>query len=160
MSEFAVTALRIAFLAAIWFFILMAAGIIRTDIFGEQVDAEGRRTRRRGLRGREPQAAPQPQLPDQPTTLLVTEGRSQGARLELRGVMGIGRAASSSVLIDDDYSSSRHAQLSPAGDGSWVVEDLNSTNGTYVNGTRLTQPTRVGLGDTIRIGRTQLRLER
>ena len=71
-----------------------------------------------------------------------------------------GRAASSAVLVDDDYSSSRHAQLVPVGDGSWVVEDLNSTNGTYVNGTRVTQPTRVGVGDVIRIGRTQLRLER
>ncbi|GAA1394015.1 antibiotic biosynthesis regulator FhaB [Luteococcus peritonei] len=158
MSEFAVAVLRIAFLAAIWMFILMAAGVIRTDIFGERVDAG---SSRRGLRRRrrdEP-VAEVPAGPALPTELVITEGRSQGTRRELRGVMGIGRAAGSAVLIDDDYSSSRHAQLVPAGDGSWIVEDLNSTNGTYVNGTRITQPTRVGTGDTIRIGRTQLRLE-
>ena len=94
MSEFAVAALRIAFLAAIWMFILLAAGVIRTDIFGERADARPRR----GLRRRRQEAQPEqlaPATPAPPTQLLITEGRSQGARHQLHGVMGIGRAASS-----------------------------------------------------------------
>lgn len=159
MAEFLVAALRIAFLALIWVFILAAANVIRTDIFGQRATTPEPEGGKRGLLRR--RRAPQDAEAGTPVArqLVVTEGRSAGTSYQLAGVMGIGRAASSAVLIDDDYSSSRHAQLVPAGDGSWVVEDLDSTNGTYVNTVRITQPTRVGPGDTIRIGRTQLRLE-
>ncbi|MGO4958189.1 FHA domain-containing protein FhaB/FipA [Luteococcus sp. Sow4_B9] len=156
MAEIVVAALRIAFLALIWVFILLAAGVIRTDIFGERVDAEGntvRRGRRHLRRKKEEPVAPRARQ------LVVAEGRSKGAVYALEGVMPIGRASSATVQIDDDFSSSRHARLRPAEDGTWVVEDLDSTNGTYVNAVQITQPTTVGPGDLIRIGRTQLRLE-
>ncbi|WP_420176113.1 FHA domain-containing protein FhaB/FipA [Luteococcus sp. OSA5] len=156
MAEFVVAALRIAFLALIWAFILLAAGVIRTDIFGERVDAEGntvRRGRRFQRRKQKEETLPQARQ------LVVVEGRSRGAVYPLEGVMPIGRAASATVQIDDDFSSSRHARLRPAEDGGWVIEDLDSTNGTYVNAVQIVQPTRVGPGDLIRIGRTQLRLE-
>lgn len=147
------------FLALIWVFIALAAGVIRTDIFGERLETDETRTQRRGLRRRRAEKKAEPELPPVATRLVLTEGRGQGAVYPLDGVMGLGRAHNSTVRIDDDFSSSRHAVLRPEHDGSWVVEDLNSTNGTYVNAVRITQPTRVGPGDLIRIGRTQLRLE-
>lgn len=147
------------FLALIWVFIALAAGVIRTDIFGERLETDETRTQRRGLRRRRAEKKAEPELPPVATRLVLTEGRGQGAVYPLDGVMGLGRAHNSTVRIDDDFSSSRHAVLRPEHDDSWVVEDLNSTNGTYVNAVRITQPTRVGPGDLIRIGRTQLRLE-
>ena len=105
-------------------------------------------------------AAGEAEPPARATRLVVVEGGGTGSEYPLQGILTLGRAASQTVIIKDDFSSSRHAQLSPAGDGTWVVEDLGSTNGTYVNGTRITLPTRVSTDDMIRIGRTQLRLER
>lgn len=160
LPEFLAAALRIGFLALIWIFIALAAGVIRTDIFGERPKAESAGGGR--LLGRK-KATPA-QQPEQPRNeiarqVVITEGRSKGTICPLEGVMGLGRAPSSTIIIDDDFSSSRHAILRPDTDGSWVLEDLNSTNGTYVNAVQITQPTRVGPGDLIRIGRTQLRLE-
>ncbi|MEL4356768.1 MULTISPECIES: FHA domain-containing protein FhaB/FipA [unclassified Luteococcus] len=161
MPEFLVATLRIGFLALIWVFIALAAGVIRTDIFGERPQSEATPGRRRfGRKQRSAaQTAPGPGRPEIARQLVITEGRSKGTICPLEGVMGIGRAPSSTIVIDDDFSSSRHAILRPDADGSWVLEDLNSTNGTYVNAVQITQPTRVGPGDLIRIGRTQLRLE-
>lgn len=173
MSAFLVAAGRIAFLVLIWAFVLVAAGVIRTDIFGQRVTAgdgagrarlpgiprlRGLRARRRGDQQAPAVAPPEPSVPAA-HSVVVVEGRSQGTSRPLVGPMTIGRAASADLPIDDDYSSSRHAQLVPRGDGSWVVEDLDSTNGTYVNGSPIDHPTPVGPGDVVRIGRTQLRLE-
>ena len=158
MPEFLVAVLRIAFLALIWVFIALAAGVIRTDIFGERVSGDEPQDpprRRRLARRRSRQAEAVAPVASQ---LVVVEGRSKGAVFPLEGVMGIGRAPSSAIRIDDDFSSSRHAVLRPDPEG-WVVEDLGSTNGTYVNAVPVTGPTRVGPGDLVRIGRTQLRLE-
>jgi predicted component of type VI protein secretion system len=72
----------------------------------------------------------------------------------------IGRGGDNDVpLDDDDFASARHARIEPRRDGVWV-EDLGSTNGTYVNGTRLTRPRRLAAGDVIRVGSTDLRYER
>ncbi|MEL4505568.1 FHA domain-containing protein [Luteococcus sp. H138] len=162
MPEFLAAALRLGFLALIWVFIALAAGVIRTDIFGERPSAGTAGGGRRRF-GRNKAAAAQPAAVEPRNEiarqLVITEGRSKGTVCPLEGVMGLGRAPSSTIIIDDDFSSSRHAILRPDADGSWVLEDLNSTNGTYVNAVKLTQPTRVGPGDLIRIGRTQLRLE-
>ncbi len=153
-------AVRVGFLALIWVFIALAAGVIRTDIFGERLETDKPSPQRRGLRRRrEDKKSQAVELPPVATRLVLTEGRGQGAVYPLDGVMGLGRAHNSTVRIDDDFSSSRHAVLRPEHDGRWLVEDLNSTNGTYVNAVKITQPTRVGPGDLIRIGRTQLRLE-
>ena len=63
-------------------------------------------------------------------------------------------AADCTLPIDDDYASTRHAEFSPGIDGAWFVEDLASTNGTHVNGERIENPTRLSVGDEVRIGRT------
>jgi pSer/pThr/pTyr-binding forkhead associated (FHA) protein len=71
----------------------------------------------------------------------------------------VGRGASNDVpLPEDEYSSTRHARLEPRRDGVWI-EDIGSTNGTFVNGIRLTRERRLVPGDVVRIGETDLRFE-
>jgi hypothetical protein len=70
-----------------------------------------------------------------------------------------GRSAQNDVeLAGDEYASSRHARIEPRRDGVWL-EDIGSTNGTYLNGIRLTHPKRLAPGDVVRIGETELRYE-
>ena len=152
MSAVLVTTLRVAFLALLWFFILLAANVVRTDMFGRTLPAGS------------PELAPPP--PQQkrrrtgPSRLVVTEGRSSGAEVALVDDMVIGRARDATLTIDDDYSSTQHARLRRSAGGGWQIEDLTSTNGTYVNDVRLVAPTTVTPKDDIRIGRTHLRLEK
>lgn len=149
-------ALKIAFLAVMWAFILFCANIIRTDMFGRQVATSPTETAL-AHPGR-----PRKKRPSRhsPTSLVVIEGRQAGLSIPLAGVVGLGRAADSALNIDDDYASTRHAQITMDDEGQWWLEDLNSTNGTSVNTVRVTVPTRVQAGDTIRIGRTVMKLER
>jgi protein phosphatase len=71
----------------------------------------------------------------------------------------IGRANDATLVLSDDYASSRHARLFPQ-NGQWIVEDLGSTNGTYLDRQKVTQPTPVPAGVPIRIGKTVLELRR
>ena len=70
-----------------------------------------------------------------------------------------GRSAKNDVdLGRDEFASSRHARIEPRRDGVWL-EDVGSTNGTYLNGARLTGPKRLAAGDVVRMGETELRYE-
>ncbi len=90
----------------------------------------------------------------------MTEGSLRGTTLTLgQAPVLIGRAPECTLVLDDDYASARHARLFPQ-DGSWLAEDLGSTNGTFLGGTRLTEPTRVEAGVPVRVGRTVLELRR
>jgi pSer/pThr/pTyr-binding forkhead associated (FHA) protein len=92
------------------------------------------------------------------TYLVVTEGDLVGTRLSLGdSQITIGRADDSNLVITDDYASARHARLVPRG-GQWYVEDLGSTNGTYLDRAKITAPTPVPLGVPIRTGRTCIEL--
>jgi hypothetical protein len=72
----------------------------------------------------------------------------------------IGRSSANDLPLEsDDFASVRHARIEPRRDGVWV-EDIGSTNGTYVNGARLSTPRRLAPGDVIRVGSTDLRYER
>ena len=84
----------------------------------------------------------------------------QGSRFELNAkAITLGRAASNDIRLgDDEFASSRHARIEPRRDGVWV-EDIGSTNGTYVNGTRLARAQKLTSGDVVRIGETDLRYE-
>lgn len=81
-----------------------------------------------------------------------------GQTLSLAGVNPIGRSPTSAIRIDDEFVSARHAILSQR-QGHWWLEDLESTNGTFVNGRPVDRPTPVSAGDLIEIGRTRFRLE-
>jgi hypothetical protein len=95
-----------------------------------------------------------------PARFVVVEGPGldAGAAIELTTVSVVGREAASAVeLGDDDFASARHARIDPRADGVWV-EDLGSTNGTFVNGGRIAAE-RLKPGDVVRIGQTELRFE-
>jgi len=84
----------------------------------------------------------------------------QGTRFELNAkAITVGRAASNDIrLVNDEYASGTHARVEPRRDGVWV-EDIGSTNGTYVNGTRLGRAHKLLPGDVVRVGETDLRYE-
>ncbi|MDN5789636.1 MAG: FHA domain-containing protein [Micrococcales bacterium] len=98
-----------------------------------------------------------------PTALVVTEGPLTGTSLPLRGPgILIGRNPECALVLDDDYASGRHCRIYQGGT-SWMVEDLGSTNGTFIgrdahSRDRLTTPRPVEVGTVLRIGRTVLEL--
>ncbi|MER5440352.1 FHA domain-containing protein [Streptomyces sp. NPDC002790] len=173
MSELTLTVMRLGFLAVLWLFVIVAVQVIRSDLFGTRVTARGSRRES----GRAQQAARQAAAPPQqrqqqqggggrqrrgaPTKLVVSEGTLTGTTVALQGqTITLGRAHDSTIVLDDDYASSRHARIYPDRDGQWIVEDLGSTNGTYLDRTRLTTPQPIPLGAPIRIGKTVIELRK
>jgi hypothetical protein len=96
-----------------------------------------------------------------PADLLVMDpsatGLDPGERIPLLAQSSIGRARENDVRLDDAVISSQHARLTWNGRG-WVIEDLNSTNGTFVNGKPVERPIAVKQGDVIELGRVKLKL--
>jgi pSer/pThr/pTyr-binding forkhead associated (FHA) protein len=88
--------------------------------------------------------------------LVFPDGRKRG--LDSRALL-IGRSGQNDIALTDDFASARHARIEPRRDGVWV-SDAGSTNGTYVNGSKLSKPQRLKPGDVIRVGSTDLRYER
>ncbi|GAA2474573.1 FHA domain-containing protein FhaB/FipA [Streptomyces gobitricini] len=170
MSELTLTVMRLGFLAVLWLFVIVAVQVIRSDLFGTRVTQRGsRRESARPQQGARQQAAAPPQQRQQsgrqrrgaPTKLVVSEGTLTGTTVALQGqTITLGRAHDSTIVLDDDYASSRHARIYPDRDGQWIVEDLGSTNGTYLDRTRLTTPTPIPLGAPIRIGKTVIELRK
>ena len=92
--------------------------------------------------------------------LVITSGPKEGLEIELpREQLTIGRSGESGLVIRDDYTSTHHARLMLWNDG-WVVQDLDSTNGTYLDGTRVTVPTPIPMNTPIKIGTTSFELRR
>lgn len=161
MSELAVTAIKVLYLALLWLFILSVVSVIRSDLFGRTVPQPGPVDEPRPQPLEEPARAKKSRRKKkgQPHKLTIVQGPQSGLTASLAdGVVLIGRGSDCQLILDDDYVSTRHARLVAADAGPYV-EDLGSTNGTYVNGQRITAPTSVSLVDTIRIGKTVLKLE-
>ncbi len=168
MTALTLTLIRLAFLAVLWLFVIAAVGVVRTDLFGNAASSLSRRQRKqRQARPRvttQPSKPPRPQRARPPRSsphqLLVTAGALAGTSLGLTDQqITIGRANDATLVLNDDYASTRHARLFPQ-DGQWIVEDLGSTNGTYLDRQKVTQPTPVPVGVPIRIGKTVLELRR
>lgn len=159
MNPLELTLIRIGFLAVLWLFVIAAVGVVRTDLFGP---SSQRRKRAPAAPQRARQPRPQRPKPSRamPQQLLVTAGALAGTTLGLSDQqITIGRADDATLVLADDYASTRHARLFPQ-DGQWLVEDLGSTNGTYLDRQKVTQPTPVPIGVPIRIGKTVLELRR
>jgi pSer/pThr/pTyr-binding forkhead associated (FHA) protein len=158
-SALALQLMRFGFLALLWLFVFAAIRVIRGDLrtSGQARVAIPPPARRRGG-SRGSTAAPAPSGPRGPTQLIVTEGGLQGTRIGLTGApVLIGRANDSTLVLEDDYASTRHARISQQ-DGMWVVEDLGSTNGTYLGQRKLDGPVPMEIGVPLRIGKTVLEL--
>ena len=145
---------RGGFLILLWLFVFAVLRTLRTDLYaaaGTRVPAASalRRTGSGRPAGRSTEVA---------RNLVVTQGSLAGTRITL-GTQAVlmGRADDSTLVLTDDYASTRHARLSPRGT-DWYVEDLGSTNGTYLDQDKVTAPTRVPLGTPVRIGRTVIEL--
>ena len=164
MNELTLTLIRVAFLAVLWLFVIAAIGVVRTDLSGNS-SGRSRAARRQAAPAPRP-AAPRPSgkpsrsRRGQLHTLVVTGGALKGTTIDLsEQQITLGRANDATLVLNDDYASSRHARIFPQ-DGQWIVEDLGSTNGTYLDRQKVTRPTPVPAGVPVRIGKTVLELRR
>jgi pSer/pThr/pTyr-binding forkhead associated (FHA) protein len=156
VSELTLTLIRFAYLAVLWIFVIAAISVIRSDMFGARVSRQEMSQERRARRKSRPA---KPRRGD-PTQVVIVEGGNKGETVSLDGApLLIGRGTDAAIRLDDDYVSTRHARIVSSGD-QWFVEDLGSTNGTYVGSRRITQPTVVGVGSQVRIGKTVLELRK
>jgi hypothetical protein len=164
MSELTLTIIRLGLLVLLWIFVFSVVGVLRGDIYGTRVTTRTPRKPARTPRGRasdaEPRRPQKRQPHGQPRTLVVTQWPLAGTSLPLResGTV-IGRNPECALVLDDDFASGRHARVFQR-DGAWFVEDLGSTNGTFLGTERLTTPTRVDAGAALRIGKTVVELRR
>ena len=162
MNALTLTLIRVAFLAVLWLFVIAAIGVVRTDLFGTTT-AKMRRNRNQPPPPQQPRMTPpKPAKAGRgtPRFLLVTEGALAGRSIDLTDQqITMGRANDATLVINDDYASTHHARVFPQ-DGQWIVEDLGSTNGTYLDRQKVIRPTPVPVGVPIRIGKTVLELRR
>lgn len=153
MPELVVQLTRVGFLVLLWLFVLAALRVVRSDLYA----ASGLKVAIPSLRRNREQQRPRGSS-KAPRQAIVTHGALAGTRITLDGrPITIGRADDSTLVLDDDYASTRHARLSLRG-ADWYVEDLGSTNGTYLDRAKVTAPLRVPLGVPIRIGKTVIEL--
>ena len=170
VQELTLVLIRFAYLAILWIFVLGAISVIRSDMFGARVETAGagssrreRRTAQQAQRQAQKQAA-KARKPARgtPAQVVVRDGPNAGLRVPVDPALEgtpllIGRGPEAAIRLDDDYVSTRHARIGFSGD-TWYVEDLGSTNGTYIGSQRLTQATAIQLGTQVRIGKTTLEL--
>lgn len=166
MNQLTLDLIKLAFLAVLWLFVIAAVGVVRTDLFDQPASPRSqRRAARQQSRHNQPTGPVRPQRPSRhgraaPKTLLVTGGNLAGTAIPLgEQQITIGRASDATLVLTDDYASTRHARLFPQ-NGEWIVEDLGSTNGTYLDRQKVTQPTPVPVGVPVRIGKTVLELRK
>ncbi|MGW8565351.1 FHA domain-containing protein FhaB/FipA [Isoptericola sp. NPDC055881] len=167
MSELTITLLRLGYLVLLWVFVLSAIAVLRRDLAPRGAPRASRADRRRtdpapaapAATPAGAAAAPAPPRRSGPTRLVVTTGPLTGTTLPLSSAsILIGRAPGCTLVLDDDYSSSRHARIFPQGD-QWYVEDLGSTNGTFIGDTQVSGPQPLAPGVGVRIGQSVVELQ-
>jgi len=165
MTEFGLTLIRFAFLAGIWLFVIAAVLILRRDLMQPR-DVRPSRAGSPPKRTKPPKPPKPAKAPRQPRAarqasgpvLTIVDGPLAGTVVPLgNSQVTIGRAPDSTIVIDDEYVSSRHARIYRS-EGAWIVEDLGSTNGSWIDRTRLTSPTVLPSGAPLRIGRTTMQM--
>lgn len=156
MSELTITALRFGFLLLLWVLIFSIVSAMRRDLMIGRKAAAGAPTARQ-VRKNPDLAEPAP-VKQQARQLVVTEGPLKGHTIALAASpILLGRAQEATLVLEDDYASARHARLFPQG-SRWFIEDLGSTNGTYLAEQQLTRALPVELGVPVRIGKTVIEL--
>ncbi|XPP27008.1 MAG: FHA domain-containing protein [Leucobacter sp.] len=179
MSELTLLVLRLGFLLLLWLFIFAIVYALRSDLFGAPVrrlQAEGEAKRQASGASGAPAPPATPAAPPAPAitpsggalpsargsaparTLVITSGVAAGTSLPLDDdFVTIGRSSDSTLVIVDEFTSTYHARLARAGE-QWMLTDLDSTNGTRLNGTRITGTVPVPIDTPITIGTTTFEL--
>lgn len=171
MSELVLLLLRIGFLVLLWFFVFGVVYSLRADLFGVKArklpaEAAAGAAASPGAAAPKPAAKPaSARAQTGPATiatakrLVITSGPKAGLELPLgNDTLTIGRSSESALVIRDDYTSSHHARLVLRGD-AWAVQDLDSTNGTFVAGQRVSgSPVSLSLGTPVKVGATTFEL--
>jgi hypothetical protein len=182
MSELTLLVLQLGFLLLLWVFVFAIVYALRSDLFGQRV----RKLQPEAAAAAPvPVGAPRAAAADVPTAavsrpapaappgggggdataenasrLVITSGAKAGVEFPLgRDEITIGRSSDSAIIIRDDYTSTHHARLM-LWNGRWMIQDLDSTNGTFLNGSRVTVPTPIPLGATVKVGATTFELRR
>jgi pSer/pThr/pTyr-binding forkhead associated (FHA) protein len=163
MSELTLTLIKLGFLAVLWLFVLSAVSVIRSDIIGTKAPATA---------AKPPASANQPKAKREkesrapkakrgiPTKLQIVGGPNTGQSVPLGDQpILLGRGTDAAIRLDDDYVSTRHARFATNGE-QWFVEDMGSTNGTYVGSQRVSTPIPVGIGIQVRLGKTIVELRK
>ncbi|MFB6611214.1 FHA domain-containing protein [Agromyces sp. NPDC056379] len=185
MSELTLLVLQLGFLVLLWVFIFAIVYALRSDLFGQRVrklrpevaGAAASAPAAASAFPSAPVAAAAPTAPvshaapsgggsgelassENATRLVITSGTKNGAEFPLgHDEITIGRSSDSAIIIRDDYTSTHHARLMQW-NGRWMLQDLDSTNGTFLNGSRVTVPTPIPLGATVKVGATTFELRR
>jgi hypothetical protein len=181
VSELTLLVLRIGFLLLLWMFIFGIVYALRSDLFGQRVRkmkadaAAPSGVSATAVPAAVPAAAAPPFAAAAPrasptgaglatsqntTRLVITSGPKAGTEFPLgTDPITIGRSSDSSLVIRDDYTSTHHARLMLWND-EWMLQDLDSTNGTFLAGSRVTVPTKIPVNATVKIGATSFELRR
>jgi pSer/pThr/pTyr-binding forkhead associated (FHA) protein len=178
MSELTLLLLRIGFLMLLWFFVFAVVYSLRADLFGVKV----RRMPEPAPAAAPPAASSRPAGATAPVApvaaatpaavkggpattqtasrIVITSGPKAGLELPLGNEpLTIGRSSESGLVIRDDYTSSHHARLVLWGE-QWMIQDLDSTNGTWHDGARVAAPVPVTIGAPIKVGATTFELRK
>lgn len=156
-SDLAFTVLRFAYLFLLWAIVLGTISVLRRDIFGTVVTPRGKGRELRDVRERRRASRRAGKDAGKPA-LLITSGPLIGTSLALDyGEIVIGRSPAATLVLDDSYASSRHARIFKHQD-AWFVEDLGSTNGTFVDDERIAAPQPLHVGVSLRIGQSTFEL--
>jgi type III secretion system (T3SS) inner membrane Yop/YscD-like protein len=172
MSELTLLILQLAFLLLLWGFVFFVIYSLRSDLFGQRVR---RIAEQPELMSMAPSIAVAPPLETAtepvaradpaatattPSRLVITSGPREGIEIDLPPEqLTIGRSSESGLVIRDDYTSTHHARLLLWND-EWMIQDLDSTNGTFLAGKRVHAPAQVPLNTPIKVGATTFELRR
>ncbi|MGH3457432.1 FHA domain-containing protein FhaB/FipA [Aeromicrobium sp.] len=164
MSELTLTLIKLGFLAVLWLFVLSAVSVIRSDVFGTKAPTATARPQARekpkSKSKDKPAAKTRKPTRGVPTKLQVVSGPNSGQSVPLSDQpILLGRGTDAAIRLDDDYVSTRHARFATNGE-QWFVEDVGSTNGTYLGSQRITSPVPVGIGIQVRLGKTVVELRK
>lgn len=156
MAPFVLSILKYALLVLLYFFVFRAVRSVAVDVAG--------RRRARGttqMRSPSPAPAARPSKGGRPPTQVVVHEPEAGKprTIRLSGPAEIGRRDGCAIRLSDTYVSQVHARLYGE-DGAWYVEDLGSTNGTFLNDRRVSSPIEIHAGDVVKVGKTVLELRR
>jgi pSer/pThr/pTyr-binding forkhead associated (FHA) protein len=152
VSELTLTVIKLGFLAVLWLLVLSVTSAMRADLFGVRPTKAPKQARQATRPAKRSRGAP--------NRVVVVDGPDKDRIVPLESApVTFGRGPECTMPLADEYVSTQHARLVPH-DGQWYVEDLGSTNGTYLGNDRLTRPTPVGAKSRIRLGKTVLELRK